>query len=234
MQFALFSTDGGLFFLRWVHFFAGITWIGLLYYFNFVQGAFFAETDAATKSGAIQKLVPRALWWFRYGALWTVISGLAILAIRGQVSGPGIFASSWGVCILTGMVMGLIMAANVWFIIWPNQKIVIASATQAAKGGQALPNAAAAGAKAGLASRTNTLFSLPLLFFMGAASHLPIAIGPNANFTVLAIVLAVIIGAIELNALKGKLGPLTTIKGVIHCGVALMFVMYFVIEFLTK
>ena len=167
MQFALFSTDGGLFFLRWVHFFAGITWIGLLYYFNFVQGAFFAETDAATKSGAIQKLVPRALWWFRYGALWTVISGLAILAIRGQISGPGIFASSWGVCILTGMTMGLIMAANVWFIIWPNQKIVIASATQAAKGGQALPNAAAAGAKAGLASRTNTLFSIALALFHG-------------------------------------------------------------------
>jgi uncharacterized membrane protein len=234
MQIALFSMDGLLFVLRWIHFFAGVTWIGLLYYFNFVQGAFFAETDAATKSNAIQKLVPRALWWFRYGALWTVLSGLAILGIRGQMSGPGIFASSWGVCILTGMVLGLIMASNVWFVIWPNQKIVIESATQAAKGGQALPNAAAAGAKAGLASRTNTLFSLPLLFFMVAASHLPIAIGPNANFTVLAIVLAVIIGAIELNALKGKTGPMTSIKGVIHCGVGLMVVMYAVIEVLTK
>jgi uncharacterized membrane protein len=130
--------------------------------------------------------------------------------------------------------MGLVMGCNVWFIIWPNQKIVIESATLAAKGGQALPNAAAAGAKAGLASRTNTLFSLPMLFFMGAASHLPIAIGPNANFTLLAIVMLVIIGAIELNAIKGKLGPLTTIKGVIHCGVALMVVMYGLIEVLTK
>jgi uncharacterized membrane protein len=234
MQIALFSLDGGLFLLRWVHFFAGVTWIGLLYYFNFVQGAFFAETDAATKSNVIQKLVPRALWWFRYGALWTMVSGLAILAIRGQMSGPGIFQSSWGVCILTGMTMGLVMGANVWFIIWPNQKIVIESATLAAKGGQALPNAAAAGAKAGLASRTNTLFSLPMLFFMGAASHLPIGIGPNANFTLLAIVMLVIIGAIELNAIKGKMGPLTTIKGVIHCGVALMVVMYAAIEILTK
>jgi uncharacterized membrane protein len=192
MQIALFSIDGLLFILRWMHFLFGVTWIGLLYYFNFVQGSFFAETDAATKSGAIQKLVPRALWW----------------------------------C--------LIMGCNVWFIIWPNQKIVIQSATQAASGGQALPNAAACGAKAGLASRTNTLFSIPMLFFMGAASHLPIAIGANANFMVLAIVMAVLIGLIELNAIKGKTGPMTTVKGVIHCGVALTIVMYAVVEVLTK
>jgi uncharacterized membrane protein len=235
MQIALFSLDGLLFVLRWLHFVFGVTWIGLLYYFNFVQGAFFAETDAATKSGAIQKLVPRALWWFRYAALYTVITGLLYLGLKGHLAGSfEIFASSWGLNITIGMVLGIIMACNVWFIIWPNQKIVIQSATQAASGGQALPNAAAAGAKAGLASRTNTLFSIPLLFFMGAASHLPIAIGPNANFMVLGIVMAVIIGAIELNAIKGKTGPITSIKGVIHCGFALALVMYFAMEFLTK
>src|ERR1700691_4167775 len=126
MQFALFSMDGVLFLLRWFHYFFGVTWIGLLYYFNFVQGPFFAETDAATKSGAIQKLVPRALWWFRWSALGTVVVGLAILAIRGQQGGGGaMFASSWGITILTGATMGLIMAANVWFIIWPNQQIII-------------------------------------------------------------------------------------------------------------
>jgi uncharacterized membrane protein len=235
MQIALFSLDGLLFVLRWLHFVFGVTWIGLLYYFNFVQGAFFAETDAATKSGAIQKLVPRALWWFRYAALYTVVTGILYLGLKGHLAGSfEIFASSWGINITIGMVLGLIMASNVWFIIWPNQKIVIQSATQAASGGQALPNAAAAGAKAGLASRTNTLFSIPLLFFMGAASHLPIAIGPNANFMVLGIVMAVIIGAIELNAIKGKTGPITSIKGVIHCGFALALVMYFAMEFLTK
>jgi uncharacterized membrane protein len=58
-----------LFFLRWIHFLAGITWIGILYYFNFVQTPFFAETEAAVRTGAIQKLVPRALWWFRWGAM---------------------------------------------------------------------------------------------------------------------------------------------------------------------
>ena len=234
MQFALFSMDGVLFLLRWIHFFAGVTWIGLLYYFNFVQGAFFAETDAATKSNAVQKLVPRALLWFRHGALWTMISGLLILAIRGHLGGPAIFASSWGVTILTGAALGLTMGANVWFVIWPNQKVVIASATQVAKGGQAIPNAAACAAKAGLASRTNTLFSFPLLFFMGAASHLPLGIGPNANFMFLAVAMAVIIGALQFNALKGKMGPMTTVRGVIHCGVALTAVMYVAMEVLTK
>jgi uncharacterized membrane protein len=235
MQIALLSMDGLLFILRWFHFFAGVIWIGLLYYFNFVQGSFFAETDAATKSGAIQKLVPRALWWFRYGALYTVITGVLYLGLKGHLAGSfEIFETSWGIFILTGMVMGLIMASNVWFVIWPNQQIVIQSATQAASGGQALPNAAAAGAKAGLASRTNTLFSIPLLFFMGAASHLPVAIGPDAKWGALIAVLAIIIGAIEFNGLKGKTGPITTIKGVIHMGFALTLVMYAVIEVLTK
>jgi uncharacterized membrane protein len=233
MQFALFSFDGGLFVLRWLHLFFGVTWIGLLYYFNFVQGAFFAETDAATKSNAIQKLVPRALWWFRYAALFTVITGILYIGARAGGS-SAIFQSAWGVCILTGATMGVIMAANVWFIIWPNQKIVIESATQAAKGGQPNPGAAAAGAKAGLASRTNTLFSFPMLFFMGAASHLPLAMGPNVNYGLLVGALAIIIGAIEINAIKGKPGPMTSIKGVIHCGIALTVVLYFVVEFLTK
>src|SRR4051812_36932736 len=177
MTIALFSVDGLLFVLRWLHFFFGITWIGLLYYFNFVQGPFFAETDASTKSNAIQKLVPRALWWFRWGAMFTMLTGITYLGIKGHQNGHAIYATSWGVSIVTGAVLGLLMWANVWFIIWPNQKIVIASATQAAKGGKAIPEAAAAGARAGVASRTNTLFSIPMLFFMGAASHLPIEMG---------------------------------------------------------
>src|SRR4051812_26075845 len=153
MTIALFSVDGLLFVFRWLHFFFGITWIGLLYYFNFVQGAFFAETDASTKSNAIQKLVPRALWWFRWGAMFTLITGLCILMTRGHRDGMAIFETSWGLSILTGFAYGLAMWFNVWFVIWPNQKIVIQSATQVASGGQALPNAAAAGTRSGCASR---------------------------------------------------------------------------------
>ena len=232
MDLALFSLDGLLFFLRWLHIFFGVIWIGHLYYFNFVQGAFFAETDAATKSNAIQKLVPRALWWFRWGAMFTWLTGITILTIRGHQGGAGVFASSWGVNILTGMSLGTLMFLNVWLIIWPKQKIVIASATQAAKGGAALPNAAEAGAKAGLASRTNTLFSIPMLFFMAAARHLPVVTSESSSYGALIAVLAVIILGLELNALKGKTGPMTTIKGVITCGFVLTAVLYVAIEIL--
>lgn len=229
MDWALLTDTGVLMLLRWFHLIFGITWIGLLYYFNFVQGSFFAETDASTKSGAIQKLVPRALWWFRWGAMGTFITGWLIIGMRGHETQGAIFATSWGVTIMTGAFLGTLMWFNVWFVIWPNQKIVIESATQAAKGGQALPNAAAAGARAGVASRTNVLFSFTLLFMMGAASHLPIQVAEGAQ-TTWWIVFAVIALALEANALKGKSGPMTTVKGVIHCAVALAVVMYALME----
>lgn len=234
MDFALFNFDGFLFLLRWMHFFFGIIWIGHLYYFNFTQGPFFNETDAATKSGAIQKLVPRALWWFRWGAMYTIVTGVLYLMMRAHRDGVAMFATSWGVSILLGACLGVVMWANVWFVIWPNQKVVIASATQAAKGGTALPTAAASGAKAGLASRHNVLFSIPMLFFMGAASHLPFMVSSEANFGLLAAVLAVIVGALEFNALKGKMGPLTTVKGVIASGFGLTAVLYIALEIFTK
>ena len=81
---ALMSEAGLLFLLRWIHFLAGITWIGLLYYFNFVQTPFFAETEAPVRSGAQQKLLPRAMWWFRWGAMFTFLSGWIYLFIRSH------------------------------------------------------------------------------------------------------------------------------------------------------
>lgn len=234
MQLALFSYDGFLFILRWLHFFFGVIWIGHLYYFNFVQGSFFAETDGTTKSNCIQKLVPRALAWFRWGAMFTMVTGVLYLGARGHHDGAEMFATSWGASILTGATLGLLMWGNVWFVIWPNQKVVIQSATQVAQGGQAIPHAAAAGSRAGVASRTNTLFSIPMLFFMGAASHLPFLVSPTANFVGLAVVFGVILLALEINAIKGKTGPMTTIKGVIHSGFALTAVFYFIMEFMLK
>jgi uncharacterized membrane protein len=230
MDFSILTLDGFLFLLRWLHFFFGILWIGHLYYFNFTQGPFFAETDAATKSGAIQKLVPRALWWFRWGAMYTIVTGLLILGLRGHQSGMEIFATSWGISILTGALLGLFMWFNVWFVIWPNQQIVIASATQAAAGKGPLPEAAAAGARAGIASRHNVLFSIPMLFFMGAASHLPISVSPETSFGLLWAALIAISVALQLNAMKGKMGPLASVKGVIHSGFALAVVYYVLIE----
>src|SRR5438128_2652834 len=101
---ALFSAAGIQFLLRWLHFLSGITWIGLLYYFNFVQGPFFAEADASTRSVATQKLVPRALWWFRWSAMVTFLSGLTILILRRAS-----WSDPWGITILTGAAFGTVI-----------------------------------------------------------------------------------------------------------------------------
>jgi uncharacterized membrane protein len=219
--------DGWLFLLRWAHFLAGVTWIGLLYYFNLVQTPFFAETDAPVRSGAIQRLVPRALWWFRWGAMVTFLSGWLILLHRLPQLGFGV-SYSWA--ILLGGLLGSLMWANVWFVIWPNQKVVIQNAVDTAAGKPANPGAAAAGARAGLTSRTNTVLSIPMLFFMGAASHLPGLAVPRSGlvFWVGALVLMLLA---ELVALKGTPGqgaakPLATVKGTLWTGFVLAAVFY--------
>src|SRR5438128_6542131 len=113
------------FLLRWLHFLAGITWIGLLYYFNFVQGPFMAEADAATKSAATQKLVPRALAWFRWSAVLTFLTGAAIIGKRIGESpeGSAAWSSPWATTILTGALFATVMLANVWRLIWPTHKL---------------------------------------------------------------------------------------------------------------
>lgn len=242
MNFALFSAQGSEMFLRWVHYFAGVVWIGMLYYFNFVQGEWFKELDAdekikSARGIAVRTLVPRALKWFRFGALFTFLTGTLIMGQK--IGGAGmveIMKTSWWAYIATGALFGTVMFLNVWLVIWPNQKIVIASATQVAAGGAALPNAAGAAAKAGLASRHNTLFSIPMLFMMGAASHLPSQVNPDYNGWKLAIAILALLGLLELNALKGKTDNLkiTSIMGVTHMGVALTAILYVVIEVLTK
>lgn len=227
------TTAGYEMLLRWGHLLAGVTWIGLLYYFNLVQGEYFKEADGAAKSDAIQKLVPRALWWFRWGAVATLVTGLGIMGLRG---------SGMSLDIYIGALLAIIMFTNVWLIIWPNQKIVIASATQVANGGQALPEAAGALATAGLASRTNTLFSVPMLYFMGASTHFP----HSFNFMAF-LVAAVLILALEYNGaypvLKnvsflsklpaaGKMGLYTSVKGVIHCGLGLTVILFLIVDFM--
>ena len=224
---ALMSTEGWLFLLRWIHFLSGITWIGLLYYFNLVQTPFFAETEPGVRSGAQQKLLPRALWWFRWGAMITFLSGWIYLlhywlGIRG-INDPG----TWK--ILLGGLLGTIMWANVWFVIWPKNKIVIQNAIDTAAGRPANPATAGAGARAGLASRTNTLLSIPMLFFMGAASHLTLPVPRNGlAFWVVALAILVVV---EINALKGTPGqgaakPLATVKGTLWAGFILSIVYY--------
>ena len=218
----LFTGYGLDYLFRWGHFLAGITWIGLLYYFNFVQTEYFKEAEADHKSGAIQKLVPRALWWFRWGAMFTFLTGVALLAYRHQ-------AISFDITV--GATLGTLMFLNVWLIIWPNQKVVIASAVQVAGGGEAIPEAAGALAKAGLASRTNTLFSLPMLFFMGSSGHLPNGLIGDASTVAIGVIMLLIL-ILQGNGIFGKQGPMTSVGGVIGCGVGLTVVLYGLMAFL--
>ncbi|HMB59767.1 MAG TPA: urate hydroxylase PuuD [Xanthomonadales bacterium] len=223
MDLAILDGNAVAFLTRWIHLLAGVAWIGLLWYFNFVQGEYFKEAEASSKSDAIRKLVPRALWWFRWGAMFTFLSGIALLGIKHLM----------GLGILVGATLGTIMFLNVWLIIWPNQKIVIASAEKAAAGGEADPAAAGALAKAGLASRTNTLFSIPMLFFMASSVHLAQLATPIGSASMAAILVSFgLILLLAINGIKGKMGPMASVKGVIHMGLLLTLVLYLAIDLL--
>jgi uncharacterized membrane protein len=228
------SGDASLMLLRWGHFLFGTAWIGLLYYFNFVQTPFFGETEAPVRLGAQQKLLPRALWWFRWGAMGTVILGLLYLLMWWAKLGFSM--TPWAVEIWTGGAMGLLMWANVWFVIWPKQKIVIANAVTVGAGGQANPAAAGAGRRAALASRTNTVFSIPMLFFMGAASHFNMFNeATSGGLMGWLIGCGAVLLAVELNALVGTQGPtkkpLDSIQGTIVSGFVLWMVLVLIIHY---
>ncbi|MCG6191651.1 urate hydroxylase PuuD [Leptospira sp. FAT2] len=229
---ALFTSQGLYFLFKWVHFLAGVAWIGLLWYINFVQGAFFAETDADTKKKATQQLVPRVLWWFRWGAMFTFLSGWAMI-IYLIFTGYTLSAGQLLAVILGGGLFGSLMWFNVWFVIWPAQKVVIAAAK-----GETAENPAPRAARGLLASRTNTLLSIPMLFLMGAARNLPVSteITKDEAHTFLGAILAIIV-LVETNALtatpeSATFKPIKTVKGVITSGFVLSLIIYILLEVL--
>lgn len=222
--------------LRWIHFLAGITWIGLLYFFNLVNVPVMKALDAPTKGKVIPVLMPKALWWFRWGAVVTVLAGiiyyliilsteppaapgslmwatfgkwllcvavawaiiyflllpkqgalnngrvlavliLIVVALMGGVLvhwNSYLDASNRAISIGVGGGIGTIMLLNVWGIIWPCQKRIIAwTKANAEQGTPVPPESAKLARQAFLASRTNAWLSIPMLFFMAAASHYP-------------------------------------------------------------
>lgn len=201
------------FLARWAHVMFGVVWVGLLYYFNFIQGAYFADSTAEAKADVTKKLVPRALWWFRWGAMGTLLTGLYLLMKLGAGSSQ---------YILLGATMGIFMFLNVWLIIWPNQKIII---------GLKQGDAVAAGGKALLASRTNTLFSAPMLYGMLASKH---GVQPEAmSFSDAGFIIALgVIVLLELNAIFGKTGPISSVKGVIHFSLLLTALIFASVHYL--
>ena len=196
----------GQFGFRWLHILAGITWIGLLYYFNLVQVPAFAEygDEARARNIAIDKVARRALWWFRWAAISTFVTGILITIITKDYFSNEFGKQAGGIAITTGMLLGTIMMLNVWGVIWRNQKIVLANAANVVAGGEPDPAAAAAGRKAFMASRQNTVFSVSMLFFMVFKSHSPaiivtkVAGGKMGVYWVIALIIIVVM---ELNAL---------------------------------
>jgi len=202
----------GTFGLRWLHILVGIAWIGLLYYFNLVQvpGLAAYGDEGKARNITIDKIARRALWWFRWASIATLATGILITgAIENYYKDfmgitEGVNHIGHDVAISVGMVMGILMAANVWMIIWKNQKVVLANAANVLGGGEANADAPTAGRKALLASRQNMIFSVSMLFFMVGAAHFYNAAFENATssnaWTFFAIAMA-ITALLELNAI---------------------------------
>ena len=152
------------------HVLSGITWIGLLYFFNFVQTPAFAQLSDGARGEALRKITFRALWWFRWAALLTFLFGLSIISVYGEDTDL-YFEGQHGTAILTGMLFGTTMLLNVWGIIWRHQKVIIGSAESVANGGEADPRAATLAKPAARASRANTFMSITMLWFMVFAAH---------------------------------------------------------------
>ena len=160
----------GVFFVRWLHVVSGVMWIGLLWYFNFVQTPTMPKIPDELKPAIGKYIAPEALFWFRWSALATMVTGLILAYLNGYIGQALALGLTDGVgkhaAIGFGMWMGLIMAFNVWMIIWPNQKIALGMVEAEA---DAKPKAAR---KAMLASRVNTMLSIPMLYAMVSAQNL--------------------------------------------------------------
>ena len=196
---------------RWLHVIAGITWIGMLYFFNLVNLPLQGTLDDATKKAVNPQLMPRALWWFRWGAMITFLAGWVLFTLNYMYS-PGIgwgptnlFSDTEGVTgralwVMTGMLFGSIMWFNVWFVIWPAQKRILGLCGTPKATPEELPVVRARAAKF---SRINTFLSGPMLFGMLAGPHL--GVFNLWNFLVFTtIAMFAVSGAYKLSANVGK------------------------------
>ena len=165
----LASFDWWFFFFRWIHVISGIMWIGHLWYFNFTQTPTMPKIPQELRPAVVRYILPEALFWFRHGAMATIITGLIVAWIGGFLLSAIILGigqhNLHDTMIGFGMWLGAIMWFNVWFLIWPNQKkvlgIVPAEAAEKKRAGRV----------AALASRTNTMLSIPMLYAMVSAQH---------------------------------------------------------------
>jgi uncharacterized membrane protein len=209
--FSKFGFAGGM---RIAHVMFATMWMGLLWFFNFVQTPAYAEMEPSARNNAFDKLTWRALWWFRYAAMFTVASGLLILLIVGfgdDGYGSDFWKSPSGSGLVAAILLAAIMLYNVLGVIWPNQQIVIANARNVQAGGEPNPNAPAAARAGAMASRQNTIFSFTVFMFMVGTSHFfgdfrHFDVQPAAGVRVLFYIVVLAIAAgMEANAL-GMIG----------------------------
>ena len=165
------GAEFGVFFFRWLHVLSGVMWIGLLWYFNFVQIPNMPKIPDDQKPAIGKVIAPAALWWFRWGAMATIVTGLILGMMNGYLVdaillGQGSEGTAKDTMIGIGMWLGAIMWLNVWMIIWPNQKRALGMVEASAE------EKAASARTAMLFSRTNTLLSFPMLFAMVSAQNL--------------------------------------------------------------
>ncbi|MDF2367309.1 urate hydroxylase PuuD [Sneathiella sp.] len=162
----------GAFIMRWLHVLSGVMWVGLLYYFNFVQIPNMPNIPDEQKPAIGKVIAPAALWWFRWAAMATIVTGLLLAWMNGYIvdaltlGAMDGFAVDKSLAIGIGMWLGIIMWFNVWFVIWPNQKKALGIVDADAE------TKAAAARTAMLFSRTNTMLSIPMLYAMVSAQNL--------------------------------------------------------------
>jgi uncharacterized membrane protein len=171
----LFSQDGLWNGFRYLHVLSAVMWMGLLWFFNFVQTPAYAEMEAGARNNAFDKLTWRALWWFRWAAMATWVTGLIVIFSAVSGDGKKYDAAFWkgpgGIGLSTAILFAFLMLYNVWMVIWPAQQVVIANARAVQSGEPANPDAPKSARRGAMASRQNTIFSFSVFFFMLGASH---------------------------------------------------------------
>ena len=191
--------------LRWFHIFAGLIWVGHLYFFNFVNVPFQAALEKELKAKVNPALLLRALWWFRWGAMWTFLFGI-VLFVQLYKMGGLLFDADGGLSkralwILFGGLVGSVMWFNVWFVIWPAQKQILGGLM-----GLNPPAPLDVPKRALMFSRLNTWLSAPMLMGMIASSHIDIwsAMPPWSHGVFLLLILGCVHGMLSLSSKKGS------------------------------
>lgn len=191
---------------RWLHVLAGVTFVGLLYWFNFVHAPAVAEIpDARSRAALVGRVERRAIDWFRWASVVTVITGLLVAFVSRDYFPKGFGASPRGMAITTGMLLGVVMVINVWAVSWRAHQVVFVDSLNVLDGLASNPLAIVAARRAHMVSRQNVVFSVAMLYFMLAASHAPqVVFGAQMSGTtrwVYWIITLVVVGVLELNAL---------------------------------